>query len=71
MADQYHLRTAAVQDAAAVVGIMRRWIAQTPWMPMLHDRDDMIRFWSGHLAVALGICAVSADRVCGLVKRVH
>ncbi|MBM7067399.1 GNAT family N-acetyltransferase [Actibacterium sp. 188UL27-1] len=65
MAKHYILRKAVPADADVVVDILRGWIDETPWMPMLHDRADMIRFWRNRLSEAEGTCAMWDDTVCG------
>ncbi|MCH2076763.1 MAG: GNAT family N-acetyltransferase [Rhodobacteraceae bacterium] len=48
------IRRAAPEDTEVCVGILSRWIEETPWMPMVHSRASMISFWRGRLTEAEG-----------------
>ncbi|MEM9854624.1 MAG: GNAT family N-acetyltransferase [Pseudomonadota bacterium] len=63
------LRAAGPEDAAACVTILRDWINETPWMPMLHSRDSMDAFWRGRLEECSAWVAEAQGEVCGFVVR--
>lgn len=41
------LRPAVAADVAALARILGDWVRDTPWMPVLHDRDEDRGFISG------------------------
>jgi len=43
------VRPALPQDTAACVDILRAWIDETPWMPMIHTRASMLSYWGDAL----------------------
>ncbi|MEL6688751.1 MAG: GNAT family N-acetyltransferase [Pseudomonadota bacterium] len=48
------IRRADAEDAEICVDVLRNWIEETPWMPMVHNRASMVAFWRGRLADAEG-----------------
>ncbi|MEP2783820.1 MAG: GNAT family N-acetyltransferase [Pseudoruegeria sp.] len=65
-------RTACPNDASVCVDILRDWIAQTDWMPMLHSRASMIAFFAHRIAAIEGWVALRQDgKVVGFCLRDH
>ncbi|MEM6277714.1 MAG: GNAT family N-acetyltransferase [Pseudomonadota bacterium] len=62
------LRRALEGDAEACVDILRAWIEETPWMPLLHSRGSMLSFWRDRLANVEGYVCES-DRITGFAVR--
>ena len=42
-------RKATPEDANSCVKILRHWIDETSWMPILHSERSMQQFWRGRL----------------------
>lgn len=63
------IRQAVPDDTPHVVEVLRRWIDETPWMPMLHDRADMEGFWGRQIAESHALCGISQGQVCGFAVR--
>ncbi len=57
------------QDAGEAVRILRAWIDDTPWMPMLHDPDDMQTFWARRLCEAEGLAVDGPAGLAGFLVR--
>ena len=63
------LRKATPEDAPACVKILRDWIDETPWMPMLHSRASMEAFWHARLTDCAAWVAEIEAQVAGFVIR--
>ncbi|WP_077960024.1 GNAT family N-acetyltransferase [Ensifer adhaerens] len=46
MTNSVAIRRAERTDMAACAGILNRWIDATPWMPRVHDHDDVERYYT-------------------------
>lgn len=65
----YDYRRALPDDATDCAGILRDWIAETPWMPMLHTQASMAHFWHGRLTQASGWIAQRDGQIAGFCVR--
>lgn len=63
------IRSAIPEDAPACVRILRGWIEETPWMPVLHSEEEMVRFWAGRIEAADAFVAVESGRIKGFCVR--
>ena len=63
-------RSALPSDAPACVDILRAWIDETPWMPMLHSHASMVGFWGARIAENPAWVAAEGARVQGFCVRV-
>jgi len=52
------IRRATPEDDAALGRVLSDWIAETPWMPLLHTRDEDVGF-IGHLREATELWCLS------------
>ena len=66
--DPIFLRDADPEDTGACVTILRDWINDTDWMPMLHSRPSMMDFWSSRLTQD-NAWVVGRDRIEGFAVR--
>lgn len=39
------IRPAKLEDMRACAAIFNRWVDETPWMPRVHDHDDVVRHY--------------------------
>ncbi len=65
----YTLRSAQLEDGAAMGDILQDWLEETPWMPVLHRRDETQAFCT-HLAET-SHCWIAQDtgEVLGFVAK--
>lgn len=61
------IRPAAPADTSAMAEILSDWIAATPWMPVLHTREETDAFCAGLVPRAL--VAEADGRVAGFLAR--
>ena len=65
----YLFRRAGPADATGCVEVLRSWIEETPWMPMLHDQRSMELFWRERLEIASAWVATKDGVVQGFCVR--
>ncbi len=63
----FFVRKATDQDAAACVVILRHWIMEMPWLPMLHSEASMNTFWTKKIVESNAWVAESAGKVIGFL----
>ena len=59
------LRPARPEDAAACAAVFNDWVDATPWMPRVHPRDDVQRFYREHV---MATCEVTVAEMEGVVR---
>ncbi|MEM1375530.1 MAG: GNAT family N-acetyltransferase [Pseudomonadota bacterium] len=63
------IRPATPNDAEACVDILRAWIKEIAWMPMLHSRSSMLAYWGARLREAEGVVVAEDGGVLGFAVR--
>ena len=62
-------RKTTPEDANSCVKILRHWIDETNWMPMLHSERSMRQFWRGRLDQTAGWVAIENGQIVGFCIR--
>lgn len=63
------IRPATPQDATACAGILSDWVAETPWFPKLHTRDQDLAFVTGLLGREAVTVAQIDGQIAGFMAR--
>lgn len=59
------IRPGRPEDAAACAAIYNDWVDETPWMPRIHPREDVVRHYREHV---MAVCRVTVAEREGAVR---
>jgi ribosomal protein S18 acetylase RimI-like enzyme len=62
------LRTARTQDMTACAAILNNWIDETPWMPRIYSRDDVVHHYKTVVAAERKMFVVASNhQIAGMM----